>query len=256
VSYKILLGLILGSMDNMGKMKKKASSLRNKNVVTSNVITQSAQGLNLVEKRILFSAIAQMGGKSDQGFIRLSVIDYAEVFGIATNTAYEQVKKASGSIFNKYITLREGDDAKSLVRHFRWLDAYEYKDSEGYVAISFSKHVIPYLVDLEKQFTKYRLKQACALRSVYSWRLLELFEQHSSGWLLISLDNLHSALEIPASQKANFGKFRSQTLDPAIKELSEKDNWVILYEPQKKGRKVDSIKFEFEKNKQSFLDFS
>ncbi|WP_325176012.1 replication initiation protein [Erwinia tracheiphila] len=37
---------------------------------------------------------------------------------------------------------------------------------------------MPYLCDLEEQlFTKYKLSQVGALRSLFSWRLLELFEQ-------------------------------------------------------------------------------
>ncbi|EFZ8508062.1 replication initiation protein, partial [Shigella flexneri] len=38
-------------------------SLRGKNVVMSNAISRAAQSLSLAEKRIIFAAIAQMGGK-------------------------------------------------------------------------------------------------------------------------------------------------------------------------------------------------
>jgi len=121
----------------------------------SNALVQSAQGLNLSQKRILFAAIAKMGGKVEAGgFIKVSALEYAQAFGLVETLAYRQLKSA--------------------------------------------------------------------LRSVYSWRLLELLQQHPSGWIQVNIDDLHNALEIPKSQRSNFGKFRMQTLEPAIKELSEK----------------------------------
>jgi len=244
----------------MGKIanrfKHNSSVLIQKNIVMSNALVQSAQGLNLSQKRILFAAIAKMGGKVEAGgFIKVSALEYAQAFGLVETLAYRQLKTASEAFFNCYITLREQDCKKELVGRFRWIDAYKYHDELGYVSISFSKHVIPYLIDLEQQFTKYKLKQACALRSVYSWRLLELLQQHPSGWIQVNIDDLHNALEIPKSQRSNFGKFRMQTLEPAIKELSEKDGWHIELMPIKEGRRVASVRFEYEKDKQERLSF-
>jgi len=236
--------------------QKHSGILIQKNVVMSNALVQAAQGLNLSQKRILFIAIAKMGGKIDSsGFIKITALEFAQSYGLAQNLAYTQLKTASEAFFNCYVTLRQPEGNGTLVGRFRWLDAYKYHDDFGYVSISFSKHVIPYLIDLEQQFTKYKLKQACALRSVYSWRLLELIQQQSSGWLQIKTDDLHHAFESPKSQRANFGKFRTQVLEPAIKELSEKDGWVINYTPIKEGRRVASIRFEFEKDKQERLSF-
>ncbi|MDD0115899.1 replication initiation protein, partial [Shigella flexneri] len=91
---------------------------------------------------------------------------------------------------------------------------------------------MPYLCELEDNFTKYQLSQACALRSVHSWRLLELFEQmntnkENNGWLSISLEDFHHAMESPDSYKTTFGLLRKYMIEPAVKELTEKDHWMI-----------------------------
>lgn len=220
-------------------------SLENKNVVIANALTMSAQSLTLSEKRILFAAIAKGGGFKAK--ISLSAQEYAATYGMAQNQAYEQIKEAAKNIFNRYITLTRIDNEGDVTRHFRWVEAYEYKEGLGYVNLVFTSSVMPYLVALEEHFTKYKLGQACALRSVYSWRLLELFEQQSKGFLNISLENFHHAMNSKETHRKNFKDTRSKIIEPAVRELTEKDGWVIEWEATKPGRKVTDLKFVFKK---------
>jgi plasmid replication initiation protein len=223
----------------------KEPGLKNKNVVIANTLTMSAQSLTLSEKRILFAAIAKAGGIT--GKVNLSAKEYAETYGMAQNQAYEQIKEAAKNIFNRYITLSKFGENNDTTRHFRWVEAYEYKEGLGYVTLVFTSSVMPYLLALEKNFTKYKLRQACALRSVYSWRLLELFEQQSKGWLLIDLEDFHHAMNSTNTHRKNFKDTRVHVIEPAIKELQEKDGWIVAWEPTKLGRKVISLKFVFTK---------
>ncbi|EOT4603017.1 replication initiation protein, partial [Escherichia coli] len=68
-------------------------SLRGKNVVMSNAISRAAQSLSLAEKRIIFAAIAQMGGKYAP--VRITAQEYANTFGMPLKQAYSQLKEAS-----------------------------------------------------------------------------------------------------------------------------------------------------------------
>jgi plasmid replication initiation protein len=237
-------------------VKKEYVGLQQKNVVMSNVVTRAAQGLSLSEKRILFAAIAKMGGKFDE--VQITAAEYAQTFDVSEVTAYEQLKQASEHFWNRYFTL-DLPDRKGVTKwRFRWIDAYGYQDGEGFVSISFSRHVVPYLVDLQSQFTQYQLKQASSLRSLHSWRLMELFEQmrpekERGGWLTISIERFWYAMEAPDSYRKNFKDLRTKLIEPAIKELTTKDNWLIEWRAVKTGRKVTSIQFNFDKDKQGHL---
>lgn len=231
-------------------------SLAKKNVVIANIVNQAAQTLTLIEKRIIFASIAKMNNLYT-GTVKVTAQEYADTYNVDPKNAYMQLQEASKNIFNRYITIRDKDRKnKDMITHFRWVSGYTYADGEGYININYSPEIIPYLVDVQSSFTKYQLDQAHALRSVYSWRLLELFMQQSNGWLLISVADFHEALNISQSQRKNFGKLRSQTLEPAINELSQKDGWLINWDPVKTGRKVTHLKFEFKKNPQFKLDFN
>ncbi|MDD0164838.1 replication initiation protein, partial [Shigella flexneri] len=225
-------------------------SLRGKNVVMSNAISRAAQSLSLAEKRIIFAAIAQMGGKYAP--VRITAQEYANTFGMPLKQAYSQLKEASENFFNRYIRfkLNEVSEIDVDVWKIRWLGAYKYNDGEANVLLHFTPQVMPYLCELEDNFTKYQLSQACALRSVHSWRLLELFEQmntnkENNGWLSISLEDFHHAMESPDSYKTTFGLLRKYMIEPAVKELTEKDHWMIDWKPIKKGRKVVRLEFWF-----------
>lgn len=227
-------------------------SLRGKNVVMSNAISRAAQSLSLAEKRIIFAAIAQMGGKYAP--VRITAQEYANTFGMPLKQAYSQLKEASENFFNRYIRfkLNEVSEIEVDVWKIRWLGAYKYNDGEANVLLHFTPQVMPYLCELEDNFTKYQLSQACALRSVHSWRLLELFEQmntnkENNGWLSISLEDFHHAMESPDSYKTTFGLLRKYMIEPAVKELTEKDHWIIDWKPIKKGRKVVRLEFWFRK---------
>lgn len=241
--------------------------LRNKNVVMSNVITRSAQGLSLAEKRIIFCAIAKMSGQYAP--VKITAAEYAHTFDMPLNQAYQQLKDAAENFFNRYISLSIQDrkEKKPEQWKIRWLGAYGYQDGEGYVSLGFTPEVTPYLCDLESNFTKYKLSQSWALRSAHSWRLLELLEQMRStdkntgkkqddGWLSIKIEDFWHAMEVPVSYKQNFAQLTRRIIDPAVKELIEKDHWLIDWHPVKQGRRVAKLEFFFKKDNQLQLGLS
>lgn len=239
--------------------------LRNKNIVMSNVITRSAHGLSLAEKRIIFCAIAKMGGTYSP--VKITASEYANTFDMPVKQAYQQLKDAAGNFFNRYISLSIKDrEGKSPTQwKIRWLDGYGYQDGEGFVELSFTLSVTPYLCDLEGDFTKYQLSQSWALRSAHSWRLLELFERFREtdpitkkkkpdGWTHIMIEDFWHAMEAPETYRKNFKDLRVKIIEPAVKELTEKDGWIIDWHPVKKGRRVAKLEFYFKKDDQLKLE--
>jgi plasmid replication initiation protein len=120
--------------------------------------------------------------------------------------------------------------------------------------ISWWPDLIPSLTGLKKQFTTYQLEQASALRSVYSWRLLELLMRFkSTGVAEYTIEDFATSMDATEKQKADFAKIRTKIIEPAIKELQEKDGWLIDWEPIKTSRKVTAIRFNFRRNDQRLL---
>lgn len=59
-----------------------------------------------------------------------------------------------------------------LTKKFRWIQSAEYKNNNGLAIIEFSNAVMPYLCQLEKQFTNYQLRSISGFNRTYSIRLL------------------------------------------------------------------------------------
>lgn len=238
----------------MSKLVKKSDSLSNHNIVVSNYIVRSAQTLNLVEKRILMAGIAKLGGSN--GEIKLTAQEYAETYDVEMTTAYKELRGAVETLMKRYLTwqVKEGKHIGKLT--CVWVQGYKYFKDEGYVKFKFSEYIFPFLFELEREFTKYQLKQAAALRSIHSWRLLELFEQMEAdgkGWLSMPIEEFWHAMEAKDSYKLNFSLLRRKVIEPAVKELTEKDGWLIEWEAVKSGRRVSALHFKFERNPQGGL---
>lgn len=235
---------------------KSTSNLARQNVVIANIVARSAQSLTLAEKRILMAGIARMGGKNQR--VRITAAEYAETYDVSIDTAYTQLKSAVENIFERYLQFQVWEGKKEGVERIRWVGGYRYFDKEGFVQFGFTNEIFPYLFELTGQFTKYQLKQAAALRSIHSWRLLELFEQmrdqiDGTGWLTIPLEEFWHAMEAKESHRKNFNNLKTWIIEPAVKELTEKDSWLIEWEARKCGRRVDTLLFKFKRNPQGSL---
>lgn len=231
-----------------------------KHVNMSNALVRAAHSLSLGEKRIISSCIAKLDStKSDGGFskgvVRLSALEYAETFDIDPRTAYEQLKDAGDSLFHRYIRIVVDTPKGQKETKYRWVGDVTYHHGEGWIELGFTQKVAPHLVNLLKgEYTSYKLKQASALRSIYSWRLFELLTQYrGTGWLKIPIDDFAHALDVPESCRKDFFNLRKRVLEPAINELATKNNLIVQCEPQRSGRKVVALEFKFKADPQGRL---
>jgi plasmid replication initiation protein len=229
-------------------------------ITMSHALTNAAQSLSLAEKRVMMYAVAKLdtfkfnGGVND-GRVKLTAHEYAEQYGIDPDTAYTQLKSAGDAIFERYIRFFEPSRYGLAEVKVRWVSSANYNEGEGSVTLRFTMEVAPHLLGLRNKFTTYKLAQASALRSLYSWRLLELLSQYKTiGIRQTTLDEFHHAMETPASYKLNFKNCRMWVIEPAVKELCEKDGWIIKWTPIKTGRKVTDLRFEFKRDPQGSLD--
>jgi plasmid replication initiation protein len=235
--------------------------LPERHVNMSNALARAAHGLNLAEKRVIACGLANTDSRSGHVYsqvlahggwlIRLTALDYAGAMGIEPKTAYEQLKTVAGTLVKKQWTIIDG----RKTTRYNWLARMTYHDGEGWVELEFTHYTAPHLLVLQKHFTTYQLQQASALRSVYSWRLLECLESWTSrGKWTPTIEEFCHAMDAKPSHRSNFGMLRRSVIEPALKELREKDGWLVDFEPVKAGRKVTALSFEFRRDPQGHLD--
>ena len=228
----------------------------------SNALIRAGHGLTLAEKRIVACAVSKLNSRrvlkpGEVPVTRITALEYAETFEVDPNTAYDQLKAGGENLIKRVITFykpahkRNGKPLPPTKVQMNWVGEAQYHDGEGRIELHWWHRLVPHLLGLKRQFTSYQLQQASALRSAYSWKLLELLTRfESTGWAEYDIEDFATSMDATEKQRQDFAKLRTKIIEPAVKELIEKDGWLIQWQPIKAGRKVKAVRFDFRRDDQ------
>jgi len=230
-----------------------------KHITLSNALTRAGCSLTLGEKRLVMLAVSKLNSlkpvPTHSFCTKITAAEYAESYDVEIHTAYEQLQSAAKNLYNRTLTFyepahrRNGKPLNPTRNNMRWVGRASYHEGEGWVELAWWYEILPHLMGIKKQFTEYQLKQATALRSVHTWRLLELLVRFkSTGWAEYTIEDFGVSMQATEKQRSDFGKIRTQIIEPAVKELIEKDGWQIQWQPINAGRRVKAVRFDFSRN--------
>jgi plasmid replication initiation protein len=212
---------------------------KDKNVVTlSHELTRAVYGLSLNEKRILLKGAALLDtyGGSDQ-ILEINAGDCADFYAMEKKGAYGALSAACERLWDRTLLLKDGT-------RMRWVITSKYQG--GSIFLKFHPDLNPHLLDLQTRFTRYLLTRASSFKLMYTWRLFELIMQFKrTGVLRIDLAEFKEILEIPEYYSTDFSRVRLKVIEPAVKEIREKDGLKVIWSPIKKGRTVVALEFKF-----------
>ena len=218
-------------------------------VVKSNRLNSAIQNLTLPELRIVQLAIvdARETGKglSTDTPLRIDAMRYAEAFETTRQNAYNRMKEAEETLFNRRFTFldSEGKTVKS-----RWIQRVRYLDDEGAIELAFTLDVVKGITRLdgaEQFFTQYLLNQTANLNSVYSVRLYELLIQWKAAGKtpVFELSLFRGQIGLNDGEYKAMCDFKKRVLDLAVNEINEKTDLTVSYTQEKKGRVIHGFKF-------------
>ncbi|AGT33912.1 replication initiation protein (plasmid) [Geobacillus genomosp. 3] len=218
----------------------------NNAVTKSNVLIEANYKLSTLEQKIILYLISQIH-KDDDDFkmYRLPIQEFSELLGYRGSPKYTELREITKNLMRKVLEIREGQKFKQM----SWVSYVEYDGNSGYVSLSFDPRLKPYLLQLKREFTTYRLKNVMELKSSYSIRMYELLKRWQYvGGFEIRLDELR--MMVGAGNKyREYHNFKKRVLNPAQQEISEKTDIMFSYEEIREKRKVVSIRFRIkEKN--------
>lgn len=226
---------------------------------SNSLIDASYRIASVGEGRLIRALIAQIS-PSDEDFklYRVSVTDFARLFNITGESAYEQIKKAADELTSRKIKIEKG---KSWL-FMNWLSSAEYVQGSGYVELCFDKKLKPYLLQLKGYFTQYELESVVSFKSAYSIRIYELlkaeqFKAARSGKFskTFSYEELRLILGVADNEYSQFAFFRVNVIEIAVREINASSNLeIVQVDYPKTGRKITHIVFHCEPARQTRLD--
>ncbi len=222
----------------------------NLTVYKSNKVIEAGYKLSLNEQRLILSCIAKVKSSkplSATERFEVTAKEFSAQFGISLDKSYQTLKEVSEQLFERYVIIDNPDPSDKSIKYTktRWISAINYHSDAGKVSLIFAAFMIPYLSELQGQFTFYLLENISGMTSIYAIRLYELLMQwKTTGTREIEIDWLKKQFEIENGYERMFD-LKKYVIDPAVKDINTHSNYQVAWTQRKTGRRVTHLKFTF-----------
>lgn len=212
------------------------STKKTKVVVRHNDLIEAKMDVSLMQMRIFLKTLTLIGrDDTDFKIYALSVSELVKEANLNSQNWYSQLKKELIELARVHLDIPT--KTGYLITHL--FSSAEYK--EGIIELSFDPKLKPYLLQVKGNFTKYELKSAMRMKSVYSIRMYELLRQYLTfGKRKFSVEYLREVLCLQDKYK-NFNGFKERILEKARKDCEKYSDITFTYKLIYSGRSVSDV---------------
>jgi len=226
------------------------STIRNKDLLQSYVITTAKYDFSIYEKRIIYRIIELLQYHTEGKKLNENQKINLDLFGDAhiempisyflkdeQDKHYTEIKKALSSLEGKKMTY-EDDTTWQIIRLIEKPVINKYS---SLVCFRLNTMIYNAFLNFSKGYRKYELKIAMQFESVYAMRFYELMSNQKSP-ITYSIDNLKEMFLIQDKYE-RVNDFKKYVLDIAIRELDKCSPYTFTYKMNKTGRSFTSVTF-------------
>lgn len=181
--------------------------------------------------------------KTDKEFF-LTNGELAKLLNTKPNVISMEIEKTAQRITKKTMHLRRILPDKSVEFETVAIIPYaRYKDGVFKFRLNYS--IIPYLVEINKNFTEFQLHNLLSMSSSYSIKLYKLLYQYKNiGKRIFMVNSLKEQFGI-LDKYSKYSDFKKRVLDSSIFQINKLTDLEVDYKEIKYGRKVEKIEFTF-----------
>ena len=200
--------------------------------------------------------------------VYLSKRDLFAFFKVSDNDKHSRFKQAVEKMQKQaFFQIKEeagkGFKFKSIVP----IPYVEWTDYNDEVKIEFHREIMPYLINLKKNFTQHALSDIAELNSKYSLILYRWLSMQYNQYEHYSVKGGRRAEQVEAYRNPSisikelrimtdtvnsykqFTRFNNDVLKTPLDEINAHTSFNVTYDKIKKGRSIDSIVFHIEKKR-------
>ncbi|MEM9888152.1 MAG: replication initiation protein [Bacteroidota bacterium] len=221
----------------------------------SNNLIESRYKFDIWETRFFLSVLSQIR-RGDEEFkvYRIRYGDVIKAFELKSGDSYHYLREAGKSLMNKsfYVKYEKNGTAREkqyhILRELDYLQEGEEEKapaSEEYIDVVVEQKMKPLLLQLQKNFTAYDLRNVVKL-GVYPVRVYELLKQYQSiGKRTLTIAEMKEMFEVKDKYKL-FADFNRWIVKPAVKEINKHTDLMVTDTAKvKEGRSVVALCFRF-----------
>lgn len=221
-------------------------------VIKDNTLINSSYVLSLSEKRLINYCIAAAQKNNTpinhNDYLTIHAEDFAKMYDIDSKLVYTVLKNAGDTILKRifsysYLTSK----GNKGIKRSHWLQSVDYIEGEGKIKILFTKELIPFISELERNFTKYYIRDTAKMTSVYAIRLYELIIAWRSCHKtpIFEIEAFRNKLGVEPNEYSRMADLKKRVLDIAVDQINELSNIRIKVMQHKKGRTITGFSFTF-----------
>lgn len=232
---------------------RRASTNTDYSVAMSNDMIRGASKLTLNELKLLRTIIMQIKPDDKELYpYRISVKDFQDMTGCTSKNLYSLADKMTDHLLTEIIRIGDGNP-KHKWKKFQWVSMCEYSDGE--FLIKLHDALKPYVLGLQKFYTKFSLEDIALLRSTHSIRLLELIYAGMKNAPVFADKELEVYIPIDEIRRATntenkyerVSAFREKVIDAAISDINENNGkYYFSVREYKSHRKIMGYYFKVE----------
>ncbi|MDM5145239.1 Replication initiation protein [Lactococcus lactis] len=250
------------------------NELEKRKVVEHNSLITSVAKMDKVPLKIFELAVSCIDTEEPpkDNTVYLSKTDLFAFFKVSDNDKHSRFKEAIEKMQKQaFFQIKEeqgkGFKFKSIVP----IPYVEWTDYHDEVKIEFHREIMPYLINLKKNFTQHALSDIAELNSKYSIILYRWLSMQYNQYEHYSVKGGRRAEQVEAyrnptitvkelrvmtdtvNEYKRMFQFTEWILEKPLAEINAHTSFNVSYEKVKKGRSIDSIVFHIEKKRRQTI---
>lgn len=222
-------------------------------VKQGNALIDGSHTMTLSQKKLFLFMLAEVKRRGRRKAYKVFVSDLLDIempkkrgrpSKHSLISEYQRADSILKSLQKELATIPSGrEDAPAKRLQLIGAVDYDPKARLGYFYFEIHPDLIPHLLDLEKRYTTYDIRNVLGCRSIYSIRLYEILRSFGGlGEREVELDTLKEMLGIQKKYRL-YGDVKRYVLLRAQRELKKVSDLYFTFKEQKKGRRIHSILF-------------
>ena len=209
--------------------------------------------MTLQAARLIRLVIAQVVKEhTDLRTYTCNITELADFLRVPRNNMYWDVVSICETLHKSVVYIATGNPKRPW-KMLNWISMSEY-DGHGYLTIRLSEDIKPYVLELEKYFTQYQLKNVLSFSSFYALRVYELIkcvdgmQRGEKSFVEFTVRELREGVDC-IDKHSSFSNFKMRVIEIAVKEINEKSDIQITPTYIKEGKSINKVKFQVELNR-------
>jgi len=220
-------------------------------VVKANQLIRGRINWTKLEHRVVAMLVAQLKREDDAFEMqRVHISDLMDMAQISSRDIYNRAEEVCRKLLNQKVHVRtRTEDGRRMYQGYNCLSTCRYVEGSGYIEAKFNDDMKPFLLQLKRQFTMYRLQNFMQLSSQHSMRMYELIKMREGlRHLRLSVEELREVLCCEHTYE-RFSDFRRHVLERARTEITETCDTYYTYAVERDGRTPTWVRFLIHRRK-------